>query len=337
MYRGTLFALVAVMAFTVTNPGYTMQLFNLNNPSELRRGNVAALKSPHVSPLALPIQKDADKFLLQTQETKNPSGDRKAVKEIISERTAHTKTFLNSDGTKTMEYLTTQRHFKESSDKNSQWKEINNSLEQKRAKDNSRYFEGEAGKISSSLKRLSEGISVDVENKKLTIKPLGTKNVQPEQKDDRTVIYREAWPGVDIEYELRGESVKEVIIVKNKQAPTTYNFSVDGGKVVNHPTRKNELAVAGLADDYSFSALTLDVNGRGVISEERVTQSPTTGGSGITVRMYKEWLKKQPDSAFPMRIDPTLTRQSEIQYRMYKSDGFSCNGSNCLANYRITK
>lgn len=325
----SLFALSGVMVFTITNPAATMQVFNAFNPAAIHRQKVAALSSPVNSPFAAPIAQDANKFLLTSQEMKQANGQRKAVKELVEDRNSHSKTFLNADGTKTMEYTSDQRHYRERG--NSAWKEIDNRIEQKTAPDGTRFFEGDAGGISSTIKRLSQGIEVDAEGKKIVVKPTEANDVQPERIDDQTVIYRNVWQGVDIEYELRGEAVKEIIIVRNKNAPTTFNFNVSGGQVIHHPENKGELAIRGL-DNYSFSALTLDVNGRGVVSEDRVTQTPTK--TGIQVALDEDWFKSQPDSAFPMRIDPTFTKTGDanFSYKMFKSDGFQCNATNCYIN-----
>lgn len=327
----SLFVLVGIMAFTVSSPVYALDLFNTLNPPEIKRSKVAALDSPFNSTKAQPHQSSND-FLLSNRYNNQEKSDSKPVKELVDMRTAYTKTYLNSDGTKTLDYVTTQRHYKDTGDKNAKWQDIDNTLNQKLTKDKSRYFVGDAGNMSSSMNRLSKGVSVEIESKDITVKPLAASNVEPEQVDERTVVYKNAWPGVDLEYELRGEAVKEMIIIKDKNAPTTYNFSVTGGKVINHPTRDGELTIAGLPDDYSFSALTLAVNDRGVISEKRVSQSPSKDGSGIIVQLDKDWLRGQSDSAFPMRIDPTMQKQSEISYKMYKSDGYKCSSSNCYAN-----
>lgn len=326
MSRATLIALAAVLAFTIVQPAEALGIFNLLNPKQPTRSNVAPLGGVvQQSPTnAIPLIGDANQALVDNPATKNK--ERKPVEELTDERTAYTKTYRNSDGTRTLEYSTEQQNYKDGAT----WKEIDNKLQVRNSSGADRFFEGKAGKMGSSMRRLSQGVSVDVENKEIGIKPVGAKDATPEQKDDRTVIYRDVWPGVDLEYELRGESVKETIVVRNKNAPTTYNFAVSGGQVVKHPSRAGELTVRGLSDDYSFSALTLDVNGRGVISEERVTQKPNA--NGINIAFDRNWFKSQPDSAFPMRIDPTLIRQSDISYKMYKSDGYSCNASNCYAN-----
>ncbi|HMS93171.1 MAG TPA: PA14 domain-containing protein [Candidatus Saccharibacteria bacterium] len=330
LQQGGLFVMAGLIAFAVVNPAQTLQLFNALNPPEVQRSNVKALNSPLNPSITLPNTKDTNQFLLEAQELdppKDKATKRSTVKELVSERTSHGKTFLNSDGTKTLEYTADQRHYKKQGD--AAWKDIDNRLEQKRAADGTRLFEGKAGAMSSTIKKLSQGIEVDAEGKSIVVKPVGANDVQPERVDDRTVIYRNVWKNVDIEYELRGESVKEVIIVRDKNAPTVFDFNVSGGQVVYHPERKGELAIKGLPNDYSFSALTLDVNGRGVIDEERIAQVPTS--TGIQIAFDEGWFKSQPASAFPMRIDPTLTRQGDASYsyKMIKSNGYQCNATNC--------
>lgn len=320
------YSLAAALIFTSFQPAEVMAIFNLNRPVEDTRKNVAPLDSAENSAVAEPLANDLTTDAIENT-TDKPEVDRTRVKELVDERNSHSKTFLNKDGTKTLEYTTTEQHYKEDGD----WKNIDNSLD-KEVVDGERQFEGDAGNMSALMKPLSEGIVIDAEGKKITVKPRGAKDVAPEKKDETTVVYREAWPNVDLEYELRGESVKEVVVVKNKNAPTAFNFDVEGGKVITHPTNPGELAIEGLPEKYSFSAVTLDVNGRGVIDEERVTQKPTD--FGIAMTMDKNWFDSRNEDAFPMRIDPTLVRQGDaaMNYKMYKSTGFSCNASNCYVN-----
>jgi len=264
--------------------------------------------------------------------------------EETSKRTAFTSTYVNNDGTKTMEYSASQRNYKDGS----VWKKLDNTIQpvkqetpgatlwqtitntQPKAVELDQ-FSGKAGTMVADIKPLSQGVTIHVADRTITMKPAGARDITPIKLDDTSVIYRDAWPNVDLEYELRGESVKEIIVIKNKKAQTRFNFSVSGGKIINHPTRKGELAIEGLSDEYSFSALTLNLQDRGIISETRVTQSPNANADGITVSIDSDWLQAQPSSSFPMRIDPSLAKDS-TGYWMYKSDGYSCGSSNCYAN-----
>lgn len=324
---GALFVLASLMVFTLAQPSQLMALFINSNPKTVVRQNVNPLQS-NTNTDAAPSLKNVDPAALNnldtTQKVDNQR-ERKQVRELTEKRTHYTKTFLNDDGTKTLDFNTRQQNYKDGS----QWKTIDNTLTQT-LESGKTGFKGKAGKMSAQLRPLSDGISFDADGKNITVKPVGVNNVTPERKDEVTVVYKDAWPGVDLEYELRGESIKEIIVVKNKTSKTSFDFAVEGGKVIKHPKNVGELTIEGISDEYSFSSLTLDVNGRGVINEPRVSQTPTA--TGIAVKLDSTWFKNQPDSAFPMRIDPTFTKQSQIVYKMYRSDGFACNASNCYAN-----
>ncbi|QQG50918.1 MAG: hypothetical protein HZB75_00195 [Candidatus Saccharibacteria bacterium] len=324
---GALFVLALLMVFTLAQPSQLMALFANSNPKTFVRQSVTPLESDS-NTNAAPSLKNVDPAALgnlTTDQKTDNQRERKQVRELTEKRTAYTKTFLNDDGTKTLDFNTRQQNYKDGSE----WKTIDNALTQT-LESGKTGFKGKAGKMSAQLRPLSDGISFDADGKNITVKPVGVNNVTPERKDEATVVYKDAWPGVDLEYELRGESIKEIIVVKNRTSKTSFDFAVEGGTVIKHPKNVGELTIEGISDEYSFSSLTLDVNGRGVINEPRVSQTPTA--TGISVKLDSTWFKNQPDSAFPMRIDPTFTKQSQIVYKMYRSDGFACNASNCYAN-----
>lgn len=333
-----LMALCLVLVFTIAMPNQAMALWLFDQKSKPKEQS--ALNTEKVD--TAPVQKVADPVMGSGTTKLSDKKDRTRVRELTDKRTPFTSTYINKDGTKTLEYSVDQQNYKDGSS----WKKIDNGLQavEKEAPSANLFqkltntaaetvppseFKGQAGTVKASIRPLADGITIEANDRTFVMKPIGAKNVIPEQKDDRTVVYKNAWPNVDIEYELRGESIKEVIILKNNKAKSDFDFSVSGGKVVQHPTRIGELTIEGLPSDFSFSSLTLDVNERGVISEQRVTQSPTP--KGIAVKMDKEWLKSQPSNAFPMKIDPTFGRDA-TSYWMFKSDGVSCGSSNCYAN-----
>ncbi|HRF28045.1 MAG TPA: PA14 domain-containing protein [Candidatus Saccharibacteria bacterium] len=255
----------------------------------------------------------------------NRDSSHKRLSEVTNLRTAYTSTYLNEDGTKTMEYSSIQQNYRE----NGEWKKIDNKLEPLTTSSKPG-FRGDAGKAGASLRNLHSGISLVGGAESISLKPVGTADIQPDKEGDYTVIYKDAWPGVDLKYELRGEMVKEYTIIKNRDAQTTFDYTVNGGKVINDPQTDGALSVEGI-DGYHFSPLTLDVGGRGVLSEQRVTQKPTA--TGLRVSVDHDWFKSQPDSAFPMVIDPSWTSSDpNTTYKMYKSDGYYCPPTSCYAN-----
>ncbi|MBC7943639.1 hypothetical protein H7X68_04030, partial [Candidatus Saccharibacteria bacterium] len=321
--RGVLFLLAITIGFTATQPMNVMALVNISQKTQPK--NPSVLPAQNVDTTKQQATFDTSSAPVSTSKKEDRTRDH----EDVSKRTPFTSTYVNRDGTKTLSYSIDQQNFKRGKD----WLKIDNKLEavekpviQKnlfdvitntaQKTDSPIAFRGKAGNASTQMKSLSEGVSIDVAGKTITMKPMGARNVTPVRKDDRTVAYKDAWPNVDLEYELRGESVKEIIVIKNKSAASTFNFKVSGGKVVNHPTRTGELTIEGMPAEFSFSSLTLDVNEQGVITEQRVTQKPSS--DGIKVEMDKVWMQSQPAKSFPMRIDPTFGRYA-TSYWMFKS------------------
>jgi RHS repeat-associated protein len=335
LQHGVLFFLSLALLFGLVEPGASIALAQTSTDKNFDTNyKLAPLSSESISSSSSLTEANGN----ITKTIKDPKGHKS---EDISKRTPFTSTYTNNDGSRTMKYSVHQQNYK---DGNS-WKKIDNSLSsasimtpsanflqvdtatQSKAEDPVE-FKGTAGTTVAKMDRLSRGLTIQLDGKTVVMKPVGARDVIPLKESNNSVIYKDAWPDVDLEYELKGETVKEIIIVKSKKAQTVFNFSVTGGKVVKHPNRAGELTIDGLSNDYSFSPLSLSLDDRGVITEERVTQAPSA--NGITVSMDDAWMKKQPDSSFPMRIDPSVGKDS-TSYWMFKSDGYSC-GTNCYAN-----
>lgn len=324
--RAIIVVVVAVAASTSAQPANVLAFFNTLNPNEVARNDVMPLPSsddlrrPNVPLASNPVLFDS-----RTPGVSKKQVARQRKKELVDKRTSTSKTYLNTDGTNTLEYSSQQRHYQ----KNGKWEDINNAFAASALNSDLR---GAAGAIQATMRPLSKGIEITYEGKTFEMFPIGARNATPVKKDDRTIIYKDAWPGVNIEYQLRGEMVKELIYIKNKSVQANFNFTVKGAKILSHPTRKGELAIEGTdPNKFSFSSVTLDVNGRGVISEERVTQRPTSDGFAIS--LDTAWLKEQPYSALPMVIDPTFYRyDTSMDIRIFKSDGYSCDKTNCYIN-----
>ena len=331
----SIFAIAGVIAFTTVQPSTLMAIFNLLNPTRITTSPLhseqASLSTPQPLGSFDPVGLDSPQMTTNELEEKYKNTDDNGVpsgvqrlNELTNLRTEYTSTYLNSDGTKTMEYTTVQQNYK----KDGSWKRINNKLESfTDSVTGKSAFRANAGNAGTNLRTLHDGVSLSGGDDDITVKPVGADNVRPEKLNDYTVIYRDAWPNVDLRYEIRGEMVKEYTVIKNKSAQTKFDYNVSGGRVITDSETKGALAVEGI-DGYHFSPLTLAVNERGIISEERVAQTPTA--TGLRVSLDSEWFKSQPDTAFPMVIDPSWTSSDpSTTYKMYKSDGYYCPPTSC--------
>lgn len=77
-----------------------------------------------------------------------------------------------------------------------------------------------------------------------------------------------------------------------------------GGSLKQHPKYEGKLTVEGLPDSYVLGDLSVQLNDRGVISEQPMTQKIVDGK--LVVSLDAKWYAALPESSFPIRIDPTL-------------------------------
>ena len=173
--------------------------------------------------------------------------DRTIDREDESKRTAHSSTYINKDGTKTYEYSVKQKNYL-NGDK---WERIDNKISEVKEKLQSptfwqtitntaptpktEEFAGKAGAMGVRMMPLSKGVEMSVGGKTVTMKPVRSSNVRPEKKNDSTTIYKDAWKGVDLEYQTEGELIKENIVIKQKDVATEYEFKLSGAKLIDDP------------------------------------------------------------------------------------------------------
>ena len=339
--RCALFSIVAVLVFGIVEPGASVALAESAANRQFKTDyKLDPLKSKDAQPISALTEQSGGS--LAHPKIDNPRGHKI---EDTSKRSAHASTYINNDGTRTTEYSVKQQNY-QSGDK---WEKIDNSLEPIGSTTSTptllqtitgtqpkttppTSFNARSGAMNLKMQSLNSGISYDVSGRKFTIKPDKAANIQPVNAHDNTIIYKDAWQGIDLEYQPLGEMLKENIIVKNKSAASKYEFKVSGAHFVDHPKHKGKLSVDGMDDSYQFSDLTLSLNDRGQIESTHVTQQKTDQNT-ITISLDSAWLRSLPASSFPLTIDPSFGRldASNTDW-MFKSDGYSCQGYTCWLN-----
>ncbi len=347
-----LFLLVFTLIINTLTPGLA---YAIDQSPKLDYDRVKPLVSEKLKPKTIITEK--------TNIKQKPT--KRKIREDISLRTANSDTFINSDGTRTTKFYNHIKYYKK--DKQNNYISIKNRvkankityyekissreasfLRKKQRNNHPRFkqnnhnnlikkekvlsFDGESGSIKTKFYNLKKGIEVEVKDKKFTIKPTNANNSKPELINSNTIIYKNAWDGVDIEYELIDESVKETIFIKNKKAKTKFAFKIKDAKLIDHPTDKNKLAIEGInPKEYSFSPLTLFLYGKGAANNNPISQKRKN--NSIVIEVDKKWFNNQPKDSFPIIIDPTFSKtHSNSQMRSIKSDGYQCDGSVCYLN-----
>jgi RHS repeat-associated protein len=151
------------------------------------------------------------------------------------------------------------------------------------------------------------------------------------------VTYPDVWSEADLDYVVTGSAVKETIQIKSKSAASSFSFAMKAGDATDI-AKGDGVSPSGVVNPDGSVTLSSVSTGRVTVSAPMVMDASgiplegsgakyTVDAAGVlTLSIDPEWVAVQPDSAFPLQLDPTLSSGSTMQGD-YKSDGYSC--SNC--------
>ncbi|WP_457945427.1 DNRLRE domain-containing protein [Caproiciproducens sp. LBM24188] len=295
------------------------------------------------------------------------SGDHSApqiVAEVPERRTETTKTFLMSDGSYMLAAYNEPVHYKDSGD---EWQDIDNTLsvENPTEPTDTQQLETTAGVNRISLARtikpektvslqagdhtISWGID-DANKTESVVDPQNADEVEPEEnhndqflklkKVNSEVVYRNAFPNVDLQYFVSSGSVKENIILNSRDAQKQFSetYQIDNlvAKQVNDKTinlyepddTKFEKAI------YTISAPQMsDANGD--ISDDLSISiiSKSQGVLKIALEASDEWLS-DAGRTYPVTIDPQVeTPKTASGIRdTFISSGYGYNNQAGISN-----
>ncbi|QQR51983.1 hypothetical protein IPG36_05275 [bacterium] len=271
-------------------------------------------------PKTLQQQLDNDKDNI----SKGKKVDRTPIKTLDESRTSNQKVFLNADGSKTFEHSFDNTSYKDSTG----WHDVDPNIYES--------TDGNWSNGSNSWKstfKAKATVELKQGNSILTLTPSGTSAVKPTitgTERNQKLLYRNTWPGIDIEYSVSGSAIKENIIIKSKAAAKEYIFDTGGHKLTNYMNRNGWFQLSGDLSGFVIPAPTVATKSNGVIGAEPfVTQRLIKDKLVVTVD--EEWLSKLPTDAFPVIVDPTIDSVSWADaYVNYRSDGFICySGQGC--------
>lgn len=266
----------------------------------------------------------------------------------MAERNETTKFFRNPDGSKNAQIANGPVHFKDAA---GAWADIDNTLAPDPARPG---VVRNRANWSVTFAPLPEGVTVTGDDGPVRLAPAGPAAVAPVVEPGGTaVVYPEAWPGVDLRYQVENDKVKEDVILK--RAPKRASFDlVTGGKsfaadpeqpggLVPAPAKAKAGAKAAAAEAKARGSKKLRLAPAEVLDKEgtplpaaRPSLVPIGSGAGAGLRLSvdKAWLETLRPEAFPISLDPTFVMGSSAT-GAYKSDGFACGGcGNRVGNSR---
>ena len=292
----------------------------------------------------LPAQAIADGFQQQTraqaEQVQQPGNSEQAgiLFEDVEQRSAFAKIFKRTDGTYTALLSADPIHFLE----DGEWKEIDNTLEEKTAggetvvENKENYFQA---KFPESL---SDNQQVQISNQGYTLsfsmltpmKKSARAQIQAENKADKallenasqaqkranlakrqsTVTYENAQADVDIEYSVLPQSVKENIILNKKPSKgVIYQYIIHAPKLRASLAKDKSVA---FTDENENSVFTLPApymyDANGMRSDAiQVTLANREGGYLLTYSPSTEWLRAN-ERVYPVVLDPVVEAETSL-------------------------
>ncbi|MDR1939418.1 MAG: RHS repeat-associated core domain-containing protein [Clostridiales bacterium] len=138
------------------------------------------------------------------------------------------------------------------------------------------------------------------------------------EKTSAKADYENIYPGVNFEYSLSGRSLKENIVVAERQADYNYAFKINAGNASLALEDSGGVAVYDIAGNKAFTipkGYMYDAAGNR--SDNVVYQLEKRGEEYILVVKADGWWINSRDRVFPVTIDPTIRAEASYTYKNY--------------------
>lgn len=241
--------------------------------------------------------------------------------ELTGMRTEYSSTFVAPDGSKKTSISARPKNYLDAA--TGSWRPIDSSLVSSgigRYRNAANAFSVEFAKLPATA------VSVRTSDGTLTMTPLGASSLGGVSVAGDTITYRDAWPGADLRYRVEPDGVKEDIVLRSRPAVSRFDFAMTGSGLAVRGDGGIDL-VDSAWDGWAISPPEVfDKAGAPVAAAApRFSVTGGTTASTVGIEVDRQWLAAQPDSAFPITIDPTLHRVGGSPSRSYKSDGAVCD------------
>ena len=258
------------------------------------------------------------------------------VTEVTELRTENVKHFDNGDGTYEAVSYGTAVHRK---DVNGEWQDIDNTLTLREDRGVERYVSSDARisfapaasgdgaiwslsengysvSLSLSDANLRAGTGADVRNHATRAEQVAA----AKKADDReavlrvdnstSIVYRNVLANVDLEYVLSGNDVKETILVQNVCENYDYSFKFSLSGLIPKETEYGAILLCDVENGEEVYVIPVpSMTDAKYEYSDAVSYRLTDLGKGeyeIVVSASDEWIN-DPERAFPVAIDPTVT------------------------------
>ena len=242
---------------------------------------------------------------------------REVIGEIPSLRGKSIKTYKNSDNTNTTEVFNSSVHYQND---DGVWEDINNSIEE--AEDNGEeHLTNKANNLKVKLAKAYHPnqplVSVKSGNHQLQITPLDGEKQSPvtiektrENRDSlvsQAVIYSDVYPGIDIEYKIVSDYLKENIIIREFSGKNSFQFSIKANQL-SAVLEDNQVLFKDSNDETAFiipAPFMFDQLRAESLDIQVEIEQQKANDFILTMTADAQWLS-DPSRAYPVIIDPVV-------------------------------
>lgn len=272
------------------------------------------------------VKSNVSKISVEKPVEKSSKKESEILKEIVEKRGNNTKHFLMDDLTFKAVVYPQAVHYLE----NGEWKDIDNNLVEDNTEEKGfgnkqndfkvKFTNKATSKKLVNIQKGKYGISWNIENaneteakivkkseknKKLVISEINN----PLEKNNSNIEYPNIFKGVDLQYVLNGESLKENIILKERVENISVSFNLNvknlipkiqkDNSIVFYDNKDSNKAIFTIAAPFMYDAK----NQRS--DDVKVKLDSNKNDYKITITPNKEWLKSV-DRSWPVVIDPPI-------------------------------
>jgi hypothetical protein len=241
-----------------------------------------------------------------------------------SQRTERGTVFVNPDHTHTAVLSTSPVHFRDPG-AGGAWSVIDTSVVADPGLPG--WLRSKANAWTVSFGPLPAGIVVRTATAVQRFAPVGAGIVLPVAGPGADqVTYPNAWPNADLMYQVQTWGVEENIVLKGRPDRTSFFFTTGGAAYDPSAGPAGGLGLKAGPAGSAVLAAPMVHGADGVPIEEaapKLLPLAVAGAPAVQISVSPGWLASQPDSAFPITIDPTVMFGSG-NMTAYKSDGYSC-------------
>ncbi len=259
--------------------------------------------------------------------------------EDVSGRTAYSTVLDYANGSHRLEISSSPVHYLDGG----RWKRIDNHFVTDPAHPSG--FMNTANAWTARFANLSAGIEVVTDHQTLRFRPNDAADVAPViSQSGNFITYPDAWPGIDLRYRMRSNQLEEEIIYRRRAEQSAFSFTVLGATFTPDDANTGGLIAVPVTSTGGVSP-DLRIEPPVVFGSDKVIRpeaspalataadpsAPQAGGpSGedgavqggselLEISVDAGWLASQPDSAYPLTIDPTINNEAADSYQAYSS------------------